>query len=35
MRDDSEGREFSDAFSMKFAGKRTNIELEEVVYLIE
>ena len=35
MRDDSEGRVFSDAFSMKFPGKRTNIELEEVLYLTE
>ena len=35
MRDDSEGREFRDAFSMKFPGKRTNIEFEEVFYLID
>ena len=35
MRDDSEGREFSDAFSIKFPGKRTNVEFEEVLYLIE
>ena len=35
IEDASEGRKFSDAFSMKFPGKRTNIEFEEVFYLID